>query len=45
MEVVLLEVMNIKIFDELLATLQYDVDVPLIPIDDLLEDLETKQFN
>ena len=36
-----MEVMDLKIFDELLATIpHYNIDMPVIPIDDLLEELE-----
>ena len=38
-----MEVIDLKIFDELLANMpHYDIDMPVIPIDDLLEELEIK---
>lgn len=38
-----MEVMDIKIFDDILDNLEYyDIDLPIIPIEDLLEELEIK---
>lgn len=39
-----MEVIDIKIFDDIMDNMEYyDIDLPIIPIDDLLEDLETKK--
>lgn len=36
-----MEFMDIKVFDDLLDNLvYYDIDLPVIPIDELLEELE-----
>ena len=38
-----MEVMDIKKFDDILDNMEYyDIDLPIIPIDNLLEELEIK---